>query len=137
MNFMPKIRTAILTLSFTFSLLVLVPAPAKALDCGGQDKGSTACLIQEGACDVSGECNTKQSEQKIEKTITRAVNVTSMIIGAVAVVMIMVAGFRYITSGGAQDRVKGAKDTLLYAIIGLIIVALAQLIVRFVINTTG
>ena len=50
--------------------------------------------------------------------------------------MIIWGGFKYITSGGAQDKVKGAKDTLLYAIIGLIIVALAQVIVRFVLSNT-
>jgi hypothetical protein len=48
--------------------------------------------------------------------------------------MIIVAGFRYITSGGKQESVTGAKNTILYAVIGLIIVALAQIIVRFVLN---
>jgi hypothetical protein len=56
----------------------------------------------------------------------------------VAVVMIIIGGLKYITSGGDSGNVTGAKNTILYAIIGLVIVALAQFIVRFVLSkTTG
>jgi hypothetical protein len=47
------------------------------------------------------------------------------------VIMIIVGGFRYITSGGNDASVTAAKNTILYAIIGLVVVALAQIIVRF------
>jgi hypothetical protein len=66
--------------------------------------------------------------------LTKVINIFSVIVGVIAVIMIVIGGFRYITSGGASDKVKGAKDTLIYAIIGLIIVALAQVIVRFVLS---
>ncbi len=52
----------------------------------------------------------------------------------VAVIMIIVGGLRYITSGGSDTSVTSAKNTILYAIIGLIIVALAQIMVRFVLS---
>ncbi|MBX4197632.1 hypothetical protein KW801_03715 [Candidatus Saccharibacteria bacterium] len=48
--------------------------------------------------------------------------------------MIIVGGFRYITSGGNPESTKSARNTILYAIIGLVVVALAQLIARFVLN---
>jgi hypothetical protein len=48
--------------------------------------------------------------------------------------MIIWGGFKYITSGGDSNNVSGAKNTIIYAIIGLVIVALAQLIVHFVIS---
>jgi hypothetical protein len=52
--------------------------------------------------------------------------------------MIIIGGFRYITSGGDSGSVSSAKNTVLYAIVGLIIVALAQVIVRFVLSkSTG
>ena len=66
---------------------------------------------------------------------TKVVNIFSIIVGIVAVIMIIYGGFKYITSGGDSGNVSGAKNTLIYAIIGLIIVALAQIIVHFVINT--
>jgi TRAP-type C4-dicarboxylate transport system permease small subunit len=69
--------------------------------------------------------------------IKKIINILSVIVGVVAVIMIIIGGFRYITSGGSSDKVTGAKNTILYAIIGLIIVALAQVIVRFVLNKTA
>ncbi len=51
--------------------------------------------------------------------------------------MIIYGGFRYITSGGDSGRVGNAKNVLIYAVVGLIIVALAQIIVRFVLTQTS
>jgi hypothetical protein len=70
----------------------------------------------------------------INDLIRKTINLLSVIVGVVAVIMIMVGGFRYITSGGSDTGVTSAKNTILYAIIGLIIVALAQLLVRFVLR---
>jgi hypothetical protein len=57
-----------------------------------------------------------------------------MLVGVVAVIMFIVGGFRYITSAGDSSKVSSAKNTLVYAIIGLVVVALAQAIVLFVLN---
>jgi hypothetical protein len=56
------------------------------------------------------------------------------LVGIVAVIMIIVGGLRYITSGGNDASVTSAKNTILYAIIGLVIVALAQVLVRFTLS---
>ncbi len=71
---------------------------------------------------------------ELERVITVIVNVLSIIVGVLAVIMIIFAGFRYVTSGGDSGRVSAAKNTLIYAIIGLVIVALAQFIVQFVLK---
>ena len=67
----------------------------------------------------------------IAKTI---VNIFSLLVGIVSVIMIIYGGFRYITSGGESGAVGNAKNTIIYAIIGLVIVALSQVIVHFVLN---
>jgi uncharacterized membrane protein len=67
----------------------------------------------------------------------KVVNIFSVIVGVVAVLMVIYGGFRYIISGGDSSRVGTAKNTLIYAIIGLVIVALAQLIVHYVLNTAS
>src|SRR5689334_12447032 len=64
--------------------------------------------------------------QKLNNLVHTIINLLSVVVGVVAVIMIIVGGFRYITSGGSDTGVTGAKNTILYAIIGLIIVALAQ-----------
>ena len=56
------------------------------------------------------------------------------IIAAVCVVIIVIGGVQYMTSSGDAGKVKKAKDTILYAIIGLVVCALAATIVNFVIS---
>ena len=70
----------------------------------------------------------------VETLAKKVVNIFSIIVGVISVIMIIYAGLRYITSGGESGGVSGAKNTLLYAVIGLIIVVLAQVIVRIVLS---
>ena len=56
------------------------------------------------------------------------------IVGIIALIVIIIGGVQYMTSTGDPGKVKKAKDTILYGIIGLIIVALAAVIVNFTIN---
>ena len=63
--------------------------------------------------------------QDLGGTIDTVLSYVLGIAGLIAVVFIIVDGFRYLTSGGSKEGVTGAKNTLLYAIIGLIIIALA------------
>jgi hypothetical protein len=69
--------------------------------------------------------------------VAAAINILSIIVGIAAVVMIILGGFRYITSGGDSGKVAGAKDTIIYALVGIVIVAFAQFIVKFVLNKVG
>ena len=55
-------------------------------------------------------------------------------VGTISVVMLIYGGFRYVISGGDSKKVTDAKNTILYAIIGLIISLLSYAIVRFVIS---
>lgn len=79
-------------------------------------------------------CQTGSGEEGVVNAVKKVVNWLSWFVGIVSVIMIIVGGFKYITSGGASDKVTGAKNTIIYAIIGLVIVALAQFIVRFVVS---
>ncbi len=82
----------------------------------------------------AANCNTVNTTGTTEANglIKNIINIFSLVVGVVAVLMIIVGGFRYITSGGNDGNVGNAKNTILYAVIGLVIVALAQIIVRFV-----
>ena len=98
------------------------------------------CLAQGSNLDLAtGACTNKDTSgagSSLTEFIAKALNILSVVVGVVAVVMIIVGGFRYIASGGKEESIKGAKNNILYALIGLIIVALAQVIVRFVLNKT-
>ncbi len=85
-----------------------------------------------------GGCDSTTASSTFNHKVTVVINIFSIIVGAVSVIMIIVGGFRYITSGGNNSGVAGAKNTIIYALIGLVIVALAQVIVHFVLaKVTG
>jgi len=70
----------------------------------------------------------------VNSTLSLVLNLFSAIVGVIAVVMIIIGGVQYVTSGGSSEKTTKAKDTILFAIVGLIIVALAQIIVKFVLH---
>ena len=63
---------------------------------------------------------------------SRVTNVLLFLIGAVAVIMLIIGGIRYVISGGDQAQVTGAKNTILYAIVGIVVAFLAYAAVNFV-----
>ncbi|RYC74939.1 pilin [Candidatus Nanosyncoccus alces] len=96
--------------------------------------GSVSALtLQEGAeaarCD--GCPKDLFGDTGVFKQIT---NTILYIVGIVAVIMLIIGGIRYVTSGGDAKKVTDAKNTVLYAIIGLVIAFLAFAIVNFVIS---
>ncbi len=80
--------------------------------------------------------NTKCYEHRgsLSGTIRSIVNVLLFIVGAAAVIMLVVGGLKYVTSNGDQQAVKSAKDTVLYAIIGIVVAFLAYAAVNFVVS---
>ncbi len=62
-------------------------------------------------------------------------SVLLFIVGAIAVIMIVIGGLRYVISGGDASQVQSAKNTILYALVGVIVAILAYAAVNFVINS--
>lgn len=62
------------------------------------------------------------------------INLLLFIIGAIAVIMIIIGGIKYTTSNGDQAQVTSAKNTILYAIVGLVVAIMAYAIVNFVVD---
>ena len=96
----------------------------------GLCRGSDLSLANGGNCTI----NEQQTTRSLDKLIRDIVNIVSIIVAIVAVIMIIIGGFKYITSGGDSGKVSSAKNTIIYAIVGLIVVALAQFIVKFVLS---
>ncbi len=90
---------------------------------------SIVCNSIGGGSDCSSNANGGTS---INKVITVTITILSFVAGIAAVIMLILAGFNYITSGGDANKVSSAKNSLIYAIIGIIIVAMAQFIVQFI-----
>lgn len=90
-----------------------------------------AACAQQGTEDVSngGEGLT------LQEGIKTIVNVLLFLIGAIAIIMLIIGGIRYTTSNGDSAQVQSAKNTVLYAVVGLVIALIAYAIVNFVIST--
>ncbi len=119
-----KLLIPVFMLSVAVAPLVLSTSSAGAVDlfpaCSGNNKDSTVCK--------------STGNDDISNLIRIVVNTMLYILGAIAVIMIVVGGIRYATSNGDASGIKGAKDTILYAVIGLIVAMLAWAIVNFVIG---
>lgn len=84
--------------------------------------------------DKSGTCAEPTTGPTVNKIIQLAINLFSLIVGVAAVIMVIVGGLKYVTSSGDSGNINSAKNTILYALIGLVVVALAQIIVKFVLD---
>ena len=88
-----------------------------------------------GYAGASVDCEDKAlSDDQFGSLIRTIINVLSIVVGAVSVIMIIIGGFRYVVSNGDSGAVSGAKNTILYSVVGLVIVLFAQIIVRFVLT---
>ena len=106
-------------LTFTLSMAGLSSVSAMSLR-----EGAEAARCDECPRDLFGNTG-------VFKQVT---NTILYIVGIIAVIMLIIGGIKYVISGGDSKKVTDAKNTVLYAIIGLVIAFLAFAIVNFVIS---
>ena len=131
-----KIKRLALALVAAVTIAAPLAVPAVAYAATSSDLQSSVCSganLNLGPPDSS--CVTDSSpNDTVNETITLGLNIFSAIVGIIAVVMIIVGGIKYITSSGDSGNITSAKNTIMYAVIGLVVVALAQIIVKFVLE---
>jgi hypothetical protein len=128
-----KLKTYIVVAASALTLIAPVAIGAVAsAQVTNQDISNSTCAGTNGGFGASTICSGAQSH--INQLISTVINVLSVIVGVVAVVMIIFGGFKYIMSGGDSGNISSAKQTIIFALVGLVIVALAQFIVHFVLN---
>jgi hypothetical protein len=100
---------------------VSAAADAKSAICGGVGGSGGA------NCNVNGQ-------PTVNGTIDNVVDIMSAIAGIAAVVMIIIAGFRFVTANGDSGTIASARRTVLYALVGLVVVGISQILVKFVLT---
>lgn len=120
-----KIITIILTAAFGLSLLVPAPTTYAKSVCEMKGQVSDEVYRAAGCGDNKGE---------LKNVVITIINAIIAVSGIVAVIFVIVGGINYMTSTGEPQKTKKAKDTILYACIGLVITALSFAIVNFVIS---
>lgn len=99
---------------------------------GSKDEACIAVGANSG--DKCDQDKLNQSGTTLSTTLKNIINIVSIIVGIAAVIMLVISGLRYVTSAGDSNQITSAKHTLIYALVGLVVVALAQAIVKFVLN---
>lgn len=120
-----KFQTFIAAAVVAVGLGAVLVAPVSYAACT-----TPAGCVGSGVDEVSGGGSTAE----VGDIIKLIVDVLLYIIAAVSVVMIVIGGFRYVVSQGDSSAVTSAKNTILYAVIGLLVAIFAYAIVHFVIS---
>ena len=118
-----------LLVSFALLLSIALPVTLLTPQLAFADAKSEVCSGIGSVPDGSGACS-DQNSGTINNVLKAVVNILSV----VAVIMIIIAGYKYITSNGESGQIASAKTTLVYAIVGILIVAFSQVIVQFVLD---
>lgn len=128
-NISSKAYSKLFETAVFYGLVLSALVPSKAFGQVNIDGGA-----QSGAGESQG--NTQPDDLFADGGIFQTVtNVLLFLIGAVAVIMLIIGGFQYVISGGDSSKVESAKNTILYAIIGLVVAILAFAAVDFVLST--
>ena len=118
-RFVPLIIAAVIALSLG------VFGATHALAVGNISEGASSARPDQQPVDLFGNSG----------VFAQISSVLLFIVGAVAVIMIVIGGLRYVVSGGDASQVQAAKNTILYALVGIIVAILAYAAVNFVINS--
>jgi len=121
----------------TFFGLLLVPLIALGVSFVDQQSASAVCnttdlSIASGANCAQGNDQPTDLFGGNDSIFRRVTNILLFLVGAISVIMLIIGGIRYVISGGDQNQVTSAKNTILYAIVGIVVAFLAYAAVNFV-----
>lgn len=111
--------------SFIFGLNNSAFAQIDNTICDGISDKSSICK------DINSNTNPISGSDGIIMKITKIV---AYIVGFASILMIIIAGLKFVTSNGNSESVAGARNTIIYALVGLVVAAMSQTIVRFILN---
>lgn len=128
-------KKIICTLCIVLGMLgpvVVLPASASAVNvfqaCSSQNG------VSAGSSDVCKQASSNGGKNPVIQVLIVVLDIISIVVGIAAVAMVVIGGFKFVTSGGDPSSVKSARDTIIYALIGAIVVAASQTFVAFVLN---
>jgi hypothetical protein len=132
-----KIMLGLTTLLMAFVPLVASAQFGTGNNCSGGisvNSGVSGGLDTLNNCSEVETLNIPNTREGVVVLIGRFINWALYLAGAVAVVFIIIGGYRYIVSAGSSDGAGAGKKTLINALIGLVIIILAYVIVNVVVN---
>ena len=113
--------------------VAVVPVVGVAIGLNSATAGAQVDEINKGIDAIGGSSST--ATLQVDDIVLAVVNWLLFAVGVISVIMLIVGGIKYATSAGDSNKVTSAKNTIMYAIIGLAVAVLAFAIVGFVTNT--
>ena len=113
---------SILTLSLAGAVLLL------------QTQTASAAILDQACNGISNDVCNKKGDTNINSLVLSVINLLLYIVAVVAVVMIIVGGMKYLTSSGDSGKVTSAKNTVVYAVVGLLVAIFSWVIVNFIVK---
>lgn len=126
-----KYKTALLIAATLALGLLLAPSMASAQGGGAAPPAAAANGDVFGVNPVAGSI--ALGKRGLQETIAGVINVALSLLGIIAVVIVLIGGFKWMTAGGTEDKVAEARKLIFSGIIGLAIIMSAWAIARFVI----
>ena len=133
-------KLALLALVVIGFVLFVQPQPAHAYDPFRSVKPGVegVCTNTRGVkTSTSTACAAPTSSNPLlgpQGLLIRAIRILAIVAGIAAVIVIIIGGIQYVTGGGDSKNVSNAKNTILYALIGLVVIVAAQSIISFVLS---
>jgi len=112
---------AVLMMAF---LPTALAAAAPTDICGGTGAASAYCKSKTSADPIAGP----------NGILIKATNLITIVAGIALVVMLIISGIRYITSAGDSAGIQKAKDTIMHALTGLVVIVLARTLIAFIVS---
>lgn len=127
---MKRILTALTTAFIGFMVFLPVVAAAQFDPFNGVCNGVTDSTV----CEDSNVAQSPGSNAIYGRdgVLTKAANIVSIVVGIASVIMIVVGGFKYVTSGGDSGQATSARRTVMFAVVGVLVALFAQAIILFV-----
>lgn len=89
--------------------------------------------VCQGLGQASVNCSTNQGGD-ISRAMAAVLNLLSLIAGFITVIMLIISGVRFTTANGDSSGISGARTSLIYALVGIVVVLMSQVIVHFVLG---
>lgn len=119
-----------------FSLAVVAASSGTALaaaaDCTGGPDSADPAAAGASCAQANGTSSNLFAQGGVFQTVS---SVLIFLVGAVAVIFLIIGGLRYVVSNGNEKNVESAKNTILYAIIGIVVAVVSYALVNFVISS--
>ncbi len=131
---MKKLVSSLALFVIVISTLFAVPQIARAVDVI-----KPVCDAQNGINDsqVCKDDLTHSADNPIfgpSGVMTRAISIVSLVVGIVSIIIIVIAGIKFMTSQGNPQAVSTARNQIIYAIIGIVVASLAQGLVALILR---